>query len=91
MRKCFDDQLGEIGFGGSGCAEAGAVASGAEDGVKDPGIGVAKNERAPGADIVYVLVAVGVPDSGAQSAKEERGVALDGLKRADGGVDAAGD
>src|SRR5258708_40301294 len=43
----LNHQLCEVGFGRSGCAEAGAVSGGAEDGVEHSGVGVAENERAP--------------------------------------------
>ena len=46
-REGFDDELCEIGFGGSGGAEAGAVARGLDDGLDDFGIGVAEDERTP--------------------------------------------
>jgi hypothetical protein len=89
--KCFDDEFGEVGLGGRGRAEAGAVAGGVEDGVEHSGVGVAENERAPGPDIVDVFVVVGVPDARTQPADEKRRLAFDRFESANGGIHSAGD
>ena len=88
--KGRDHNFGEIGFGGRGRAEAGAIAGGVDDGFEHSGDGVAENERSPGADVVDVFVAVGVPDVRAQPAHEEWRIAADGAKGAHRGVHAAG-
>ena len=62
MGKGFDHQLSKIGFGGSGCAEAGAIHCGGQDCLDHIGFGMSQNQRAPGADVVYAFVPVGVPD-----------------------------
>ena len=73
----------KLGFGGSGSAEAGAVARGLDDGLDDFGGGVAEDERSPGADVVDVAVAVGVPNVCAQAADQKGRIAADRTKGAD--------
>ena len=63
-------QLRQIGFGRRGGAEAGAVAGRRDDRFHHGGCGVAEDQRAPGADVVDVLVAVGIPD--ARALRRER-------------------
>src|ERR1700739_3330487 len=55
-------------------AEAGAVAHRRAQSLDDNGRGMAKNQRPPGADIVHILVAIGVPDVGTRPAHHERGI-----------------
>ena len=61
------------------------------DGVDHVGHGVAENERSPGADVVDVLVAVGVPDIGTFAAHQERRIAAHRAKGPDRRVHASGD
>src|SRR4051812_45446186 len=51
---------------------------------------VAEDERPPGADVVDVLVAIGVKEVRAESANDPGRLAADGAKRAHGGIHAAG-
>ena len=88
--KRLGHQRGQIGFGRSGRAEARAVARGLDDGLDDLRIGVAQNQRAPGADVVDVAIAVGVPDVRALAADEERRVAADRTEGADRRIHSAG-
>ena len=50
---------------------------------------MSQDQRTPLADVVYVLVAVGVPYVRALAAGQERSVALDSLKRPDWRIDSA--
>ncbi len=53
-------------------------------------MGVAEDHRPPGAEVVEIAVAVGVPEISALGADEEWRRAADGAKGADGGIDSAG-
>ena len=61
------------------------------DGVDHVGHGVAQNQRPPGADVVDVLVAVGIPDIGTFAAHQERRIAAHGAERPDRRVHASRD
>ena len=89
VRKSGDDQFREIGFGGSGRAEAGAVAGRGNNSFDHGGGGVAQDQRSPGADVVHVLVAVGVPDVGALAAHDVNRIAAHGAEGPHGGVHSA--
>ena len=54
-------------------------------------MGVAQDERSPGADVVDVFVAVHVPDAGALATPDEGRLATHGAEGADGAVHPAGD
>ena len=71
-------------------AERRPALGGVADGVDDLRVGVAVDQRAPGADPVDVAVVVDVDQLGALGAIDEDRVAPDRAHRADGGVDAAG-
>ena len=53
-------------------------------------MGVAKNERSPGGDIIDELVAIDIVDPDSAGLFNKYGIAADGLEGADGTVDAAG-
>ena len=89
--KRLDDGLGQIDFRWGGCAEAGALAGGVDDGFDDLGGGVAEQERSPGADVIDIRVAVGVVDVSALAAYQEGRFSADGAEGTHGRVDAAGD
>src|SRR5580704_5848960 len=46
------------------------------------GRGMAKNQRPPGADIVHILVAIGVPNVGTRPANHERRISANRAERA---------
>ena len=52
-------------------------------------MGVAQNEGPPGANVVDVLVAIGVPDVGATAPDDKEGFPAYVLEGANGAVDAA--
>ena len=70
--------------------EADAMRRGGADRFHDDGRSVAKNSRAPGPDVIDVLVAIDVPDFRAFGASDEEGLAAHSAKSADGGIHAAG-
>jgi len=90
-RHGFDDEFGELGFAGSGSAETGAVARGALDRCDDFWMRVPEDERSPGADVVDVLVAVGVPHAGARTSNNDGRIAADRFEGARGRIDSTGD
>src|SRR4051812_19292633 len=51
---------------------------------------MAEDERPPGADVVDVLVAIGIEEVRAESANDPGRLAADGPKPPDGGIHAAG-
>ena len=83
------DELGELDLAGRRRAVGGAERRGGRDGLDHSRVGVAEDERAPGADVVHVDVAVDVEDLRALGALDEDRVAPDGAHRAHGRVDAA--
>jgi hypothetical protein len=52
---------------------------------------VAEDGRAPGADVVDVLVVIHIPDAGALGALHKEGLPADAAEGADRGIDAARD
>ncbi len=90
VRKSGNYQLGEIRFGGSGRSEAGAIARRRDHGLDDGGRGVPENERTPGADVVHILVAVGIPNVRTLAAHDVQRVAAHRAKSAHRGVHASG-
>ena len=85
------DELGEVGFGGGGGAETGAGGGGLLDGLDDGREGVSEDHGSPGAEVVEVLVAVGVVEVCAFGAGKEGRLAADGAEGSDGGVYSAGE
>ncbi len=81
--------FGEFDLLLGGRAEAGATRDGEVQGVENDGMPVAQNERSPGADVIDVLVAVGIEDVGAFAALDEGRSAADAAIGAHRGVDAA--
>ncbi len=90
VRESGNYQLGKIGFGGSGGPEAGAVAGRLDHGFDHRGLGVAEDERAPGADVVDIFVAVGVPNVRALAAHDVERVAAYTAESADRRIYASG-
>ncbi len=89
--KGLADQLGEVGFGGGGGAEADASGCGLLHGFHHLRGGVAENHGAPGAEVVEVAIAVGIPEIGAFGADNEWRLAADSTKGTHRRVDAAGE
>ena len=89
MRERREHEFGEVGFRRRGRSEAGAVAQGCAQGLDDHGCGVAENQRSPGADVVDVLVAIGVEDVGGLAAHHKRRISAHRAKGTHRGVDAA--
>ena len=83
------DEGGEFDFEFGGDAEAGAAGGLGGDGLRDLRIGVAEQERAPGADEIEVAVAVGVVKILGFAVVDDERVGLDGAEGADGRIDAA--
>ena len=77
----------DLGWSTEGCAAGGGFLCG----LGDVGVCVAEDERAPGADVVDVGVAVGIGDFGAAAGGEEEGGSADGSPSSGGAVYAAGD
>ena len=65
------DEPGKLDLGLGGSAEGGAAGDSLLDGPNDGGMGVAEDQRPPGTDVVDVLVAVDVPDVGAEAPLDE--------------------
>ena len=84
------DQLGHLHLDFGGRAEAQAVFRGLHHGLLHRRMGVAQNQRAPGADQIDVVMAVHVGDAAALSGLEEPGIGPHGAAGPDRGVDAAG-
>ncbi len=83
------DLLGKLDLGG-GCGTVGGAAPCRLDHRgEDRGVGVAEDQRSPGADPVEVAVAVDVDQLTALAALDEDRVSPDLAHRPDGGVDAA--
>ena len=85
-----DDRLRQFDLALGGRAEAGAAGERPLRPPPRPRDGVAQNQRPPRADVVDVLVAVGVPDARALAARNEQRRAAHAAKRAHRGVHAAG-
>ena len=85
------DLLGQLDLGLGRGAVAGPARGGLVDRGDDLGVGVAEDQRAPGADPVDVAVAVDVDQLAALAALDEEGVAVDLPHRPHGRVDAAGE
>src|SRR5258708_39751208 len=71
-RECLNHGFREFGFNRSACAKAGAVTVDLLHRLDHAGKSMAKDERAPGADVVDVLIAIGVPYARALAAHEIR-------------------
>jgi hypothetical protein len=87
----LDDGLGQLDLALGRRAEAEAVERGLLHRLEHGRVAVAQDHRAPGADVVDVALAFGVPDVGALRALDEARRAADGAEGAHGRVDAAGD
>ena len=85
------DGLGQLDFALGGRAEAGAACQRLLDRRDDLGMAVAQEQRPPGADVVDVLVAVGVPDVRALAAHDEGRRAAHAAERPHRRIHAAGD
>ena len=88
-RHALADELGELDLAGRRRAVARAERGGRGDGLDHRRVGVAEDQRAPGADVVDVDVAVDVEDLRALGALDEDRVAADRAHRAHGRVHAA--
>src|SRR4051812_8123740 len=91
MREGGDYQLCQVGFGCNGRSETGATFGGFDNRFSDCGMGVAEDQRAPGAYIVDVLVAVHIHDAGALAKGDERRISTYGTEGADRGIYSSGD
>src|SRR5205823_6730341 len=80
LREGGNNDLGEFGLGRRGSAEARAVAGCNAKRFEHNWGSMSENLRAPGADIVDVLVAVSIPEVRTQAADNERRVAADRAK-----------
>jgi len=87
----FQDLFGQLDFALGGGTEREAVERGFLHGFEHGGVAVAQDHRAPGADVVDVFLAIGVPEVGALGALHKAGRATDGTEGAHGGVHATGD
>ena len=87
--EAVGDLGGELDLALGGGAVGGAARGGGGDRLDDARVGVAEDQRAPGADPVDVGVAVGVEDAVALGAVDEDRVAADRAHRPDRRVDAA--
>ena len=87
----LDDKLGQLQLRLGRCAERGAARRRLPDGLDDGRVRVAEDQRTERAEVVDVLVAVGVGDDRARAAVEHDGVAADGAVGARRRVDAAGE
>ena len=90
VRERGNHQFGQIGFGGRGRSEAGAAARRRNHGFDHGRGGMAENERSPGADVIHVFVAIGIPDVGTLAAHDVQRIASHGTESAYRGVDASG-
>ena len=84
------DFFGDDDFGFRGRTEGDAAFDGFLDGGDDLVVVVAEDHRTPGADVVDVGLAFGVPHVGALGAFNEARGAAHGTEGSDGRVDAAG-
>ena len=82
------EHLGHLDFGFGRCAEGERPAGRRLHRFHHERMRVARDHRAPGADVVDVPPAVGVPEVGARGPLEERRHAADRAKRAHRGIDA---
>jgi len=87
----FQDLFGQLDLALGRCAKREAIEYGFLHGFEHGRMAVAQDHRAPGADVVDVFLAVGVPEVGALGALHKAGRATDGTEGAHGGVDATGD
>ena len=83
------DHLGQVGLSGGGGAETDASGGGFLHGFHHLGSGVAENHRPPGAEVIEVAIAVGIPEIGALGADDEGRLAADSAKRTHRRIDAA--
>src|SRR5215469_10425028 len=88
--KGLYDLFGQLGFRRRAGAKTCAVTVGFLHGLDHRGMRVSENQRAPGADVIDILVAVSVPYARTFSADDVRRVAAHRLKCAHRGVHAAG-
>ncbi len=79
-RHHLADALGDVDLGLRRCTKAGAARRRLLDGLDDARVRVAEEQRAPGADVVDVAVAVDVADARAGAILHEHRVAADGAK-----------
>jgi hypothetical protein len=89
-RHAPDDLVGQVDLALRGRAERRPALGRRDHRGHHLGVGVAEDERAPGAHVVDVVVAVDVDDLGAVPALDEDRVAADRPHRAHRRVDAAG-
>ena len=87
----FDDFFGQFHLTFGGRAKAEAVQGGFLNGFEHGGVAVAQDHRAPGADVVDVLLPIGVPKMGALGALHKTRCAADGAKGAHRRVHTPGD
>ena len=85
------DLFRQVGLGRSCGAEAGAVAGGGFNGGHDLGMSMSQDQRPPRANVVNVLVAIGIPHARARAANDDRRRTAYGGEGAHGGIDTAGD
>ena len=84
------DQFRHLDFKRIRNSKARAVLGGGADGIDNDFRRMAENGRPPGADVINVFVAIHVPDARAFRALDEKRLAADVAKRADGRIHAAG-
>ncbi len=78
----FDELFGQVDFSFCGRAEGEAVGGSFLHGADDVGVGMADDQRPPGADVIEVTLAVGIPEVGACATGEEARFAADGTEGA---------
>ena len=85
------NQFGEFHFAFGGRAETGSDGENLAQRIDHRRKAVAQDQRAPGENIIDVLVAIDVEDVRSLAAGDEGRRAANAAKCADGGIDAAGD
>ncbi len=91
IQYSLDDQFGELDLAGRRGAVGGTGRHLTVEGLHHGGVGVAEDERPPGADEVDVLAPLGVEGVRALDRGDEHRVSAHGTVGADGRRDAAGD
>ena len=89
-RNPIDDFLRHLDFADMGDSVGNSILGGLVDGVGDGNGRVSEDVRAPGTNVVDVVFAIDVLDTGAFGAAHKEGVAIDVLKGAHGGVHSTG-